>query len=437
MYGKSHHLTASARDSDSGLCDARAKKSGAVIARFLAAAKRFRTLALLAGVSTVGTACSDRLSEPPAAPRSSPAVTPSAPAPASETVANPPAQSSAAQSSAPLGSGESSATPSATPSAPEALERFEATHGSMGIKFTIIGYTNQESVARAAVEAAFARIDELNDILSDYDPASESMRLSHEREIGQWHEVSPALLAMLQISREFSQQTQGAFDVTVGPLTKLWRVSRRSRELPNDQAIEAARAAVGWEKLELQSEPEAAARLAVAGMQLDFGGIAQGYAAEQAARILAEHGINRCLIDASGDVVALDSPPDRESWEVAVAPIQPGAAGSVTINLVNHSVSTSGDAFQFVEIGGRRYSHLIDPRTGWPIEGRSSVTVLAADGTEADALASALSIMPAPEALEWTEAHEGVEVLIVRVVDEEVRVERSSGFNAWVARENE
>lgn len=312
------------------------------------------------------------------------------------------------------------------------LQRFEATHAAMGVKFTIIGYAAEEAVARQAVGAAFERIDELNDILSDYDPESESMRLCREENVATWQSVSPDLHAMLARGAEFSAATDGAFDVTVGPLTKLWRQSRRTGELPGEAELQERLERVGYGLIDLRDESHEV-RITRAGMGLDFGGIAQGFAADEAAKLLARHGINRCLIDASGDVLALDSPPDRDAWNIAIAPLEQGGEGSVTVSLKNHSISTSGDAFQFVEIGGRRFSHIIDPRTGWPVEGRSSVTVLSADATTADALASALSIMEPEAAMAWVEEHDGIEAYIVRIVDGEPRVLSSGGFARFIA----
>jgi len=326
-------------------------------------------------------------------------------------------------------------TPTAQEPAAAPLERFEASHRAMGVEFVIVGYASDETTARRAVTEAFARVDRLNDILSDYDPESEASRLAARFTADPAAapiDISPELAVMLREGIRWSRETDGAFDLTVGPLTRLWRPARRSGVRPDAAALAAARQSVGWEKIEIAAEVDRV-RLAAAGMGLDFGGIAQGYAADEMLTILRSHGIDRCLIDASGDVRLGNPPPDQPAWQVGVAPLDPSGAPGVRLAMTGGSVSTSGDAFQFVEIDGRRYSHLIDPRTGEPLEGRSSVTVIADDGVTADAVASALSVMGPDAGVAWAEAHDGIEVLFVTLVDDRPVVRKSRGFDRFIA----
>ena len=165
-------------------------------------------------------------------------------------------------------------------------------------------------------------------------------------------------------------------------------------------------------------------------MQLDLGGIAAGYACDEALQILRSHGLPRALIDASGDVLVGDPPPDREGWKVTVAGLSGGTddPGSRTILLCNAAITTSGDARQFVEIDGQRYSHIVDPQTGLGLTRRSSTTVIAPTGWQADSYATAVNILGSKEGVPWIETHPGCSVLIVEIRDGmEVRTQ-SPGF---------
>ena len=202
--------------------------------------------------------------------------------------------------------------------------------------------------------------------------------------------------------------TGGAFDPTVGPFVRLWRRARRSHELPDAERVAAAARSVGAEHVELKGRR---ARLLVEGMRLDLGAIAKGYALDEALLVLRELGIDRALLDGGGDVLVGAPPPHASGWKIAVRPLGPD--GPVwPMELDHQAVATSGDTSQFVVIGGERYSHLIDPRTGEALRGSRAATVIAPDGVTADALASAgcvmgeagvemVSLLPRTEACVW------------------------------------
>jgi len=272
------------------------------------------------------------------------------------------------------------------------LKRFEATELHMGSKFAIAVYAVGQQAADASFKAAFARVSELNRMMSDYDSASELSRLSASAPTKIPIEPSAELFLVLKHAQQLSAQTDGAFDVTVGPLTKLWRRARRQKRLPNSARLTDAKTAVGYEKLKLDPEGKQVELLAP-GMRLDLGGIAKGYAADEALRVIRSHGISRVLINAGGDVVLGDAPPNKNGWKIGIAALEPEAAPSRFLTLTNCSVATSGDTWQYVEIDGRRYSHILDPHTGLGLTTRSSVTIVAPTGMQADSLASAVSVL--------------------------------------------
>ena len=277
-------------------------------------------------------------------------------------------------------------------------KRWAETRPLMGVSWTITVAGIDEAPARTAIAAAFAEVSRLERVLSDHDPASELSRLTARAPMPEAVPVGDDLWNVLERAAAIRDSTAGAFDVSVGPLTTLWRRARRSARLPPPERLAAALAAVGPAAVELDPARRAV-RLPLAGSRLDAGGIGMGYAADRALEVLARHGATAAMIDASGDVVVSGPPPGTDGWRIAVDPLGRGggrAAGTVIV-LAHAAVTTSGDARQFVEIDGRRYSHVVDPRTGLGVPGPAAATVVARDGTTADALATAANVL-GPEA---------------------------------------
>lgn len=190
-----------------------------------------------------------------------------------------------------------------------------------------------------------------------------------------------------------SRRSDGAFDITVGPLVQVWRRARRQRELPTAEVVAEAKARVGWQKVVLDPRGRTA-KLLVPGMRLDFGSIAKGRALDEALRVLRAHGITRALVTGSGDMAIGDPPPDRTGWRIELAPLDaPGAPPTRFLSLRNCGFATSGDLFQHVELGGKRYSHIVDPRTGLAMTDHSLVTVIARDCVTANSLSTTTCVV--------------------------------------------
>lgn len=273
------------------------------------------------------------------------------------------------------------------------VQRYQYTQKHMGVEFGMVLYAPSAEAAELASQAAYARIAELDALLSDYDPASELSKLSQSSGSGTAFKVSPDTMVVLRHALEVSRKSDGAFDVTIGPCTRLWRKARRDGALPSPELLEEARNAVGWQHVKLD-EAGSTVTLEQPHMRLDLGALAPGYAADEAMRLLRKQGIRSALVDASGDVVLGDAPPGQKGWKVALAPLDPQRPKpSMTLYLSKCSISTSGDLFRFVEIGGKHYSHLIDPRTGLGVTDRRTTTVIAPTGITSDALASAVYVM--------------------------------------------
>ncbi|HRX82750.1 MAG TPA: FAD:protein FMN transferase, partial [Pirellulaceae bacterium] len=209
----------------------------------------------------------------------------------------------------------------------ESLSRFEATQPHMGTSFEIVLYAPDSELANKAFRAAFTRIAELNRVMSDYDAKSELSKLSNSAPTSVPVELSNDLFRVLAAADLLSRRTEGAFDVTVGPLTKLWRRARRREEFPDADLLQAARAATGYQNLRLDPVTKSA-ELLVPNMRLDLGGIAKGYAADEALRAMSEAGVTRAIVNAGGDVVASDAPPGEIGWRVGVASLEPNTPPS-------------------------------------------------------------------------------------------------------------
>jgi FAD:protein FMN transferase len=318
----------------------------------------------------------------------------------------------------------------------EKLTRFEFIEPHMGTRFQITLYAPDEAVAKKAAQAAFARIASLDASMSDYRPASELMRLCGKAG-GDPVVVSEDLFYVLQKADEVSRLSDGAFDVTVGPVVGLWRLARRTQRLPDAESLQKALGLVGYKNVKLDAKTRSVQLLKMK-MRLDLGGIAKGYAGDEAQKVLKMHGITRALVAAGGDITVSDPPPGKEGWTIAIYPIDPAdTKPAPQLLLRNAAVSTSGDLQQFVEIDGKRYSHIVDPRTGLGLVGRMSATVVAPTGIQADSLTKVLAILGPDRGTKILEGVEGVGSRLVRVNDKGVEVTTSKRFPRLVEPEKE
>jgi thiamine biosynthesis lipoprotein len=316
-----------------------------------------------------------------------------------------------------------------------ALKRFTFTEPHMGTTARIVLYAQDEAAAKKAAKAAFARIAELNKILSDYDAGSELMRLCKTAGSDPVP-VSADLFRVLQEAEKYAKLSDGAFDVSIGPVVRLWRKARKTGELPSAEAIKRALERVDYRKIRLD-ERGRTVRLLLAGMLIDLGGIAKGYAADAALAVLRQHGITRALVALGGDIAIGDAPPGAAGWRVGVAPLKSAdAPPRHYLILKNAGVSTAGDLHQAVEIGGKRYSHIIDPKTGMAQVGRRSATVIAANATVSDGLDTVVCLLGAERGLALIERLEGTAAIYVSETDNgEEREVASKRFAEFLDKE--
>lgn len=313
-----------------------------------------------------------------------------------------------------------------------ALNRYEYTQPQMGVPFRLVLYAETQGYADRAATDAFNRIRQLNDVLSDYEFDSELSRLSRSAGLGEAVPLSPDLLKVLTASQAMAQLSDGAFDITVGPAVSLWRKARRERRLPEAARLETARKAMGWQFLELDAARRTAL-LRQPGMRLDLGGIAKGYALDEALKTLASHGVRSALVSGGGDMVVSAPPPGKPGWRIELAPLDVTNAPPARFVLLHHvALATSGDLFQRLEIDGRRYSHIVDPRTGIGLTDHSLVSVIAPDGMTADALSTAVSVLGPQRGTELIESMPDTAATISRQANERIELKDTSRLRSFL-----
>lgn len=286
----------------------------------------------------------------------------------------------------------------------EQLTRFTLVEYHMGIDARLVVYASSQDVANRACEAAFKRIAELEQAMSDYRQTSELMQFCSKPR-GTRVKLSPDLFKVLERSQHISKQTGGRFDCTIGPLVQLWRKARKSKVLPTTEEILAAKRLVSYRFLHLDRRNQTA-WLDRDGMKLDLGGIAKGYASDEALRSLQKNGVKAALIEMGGDLVLGDAPPNTEGWSVQI----PNA--EKTVFLKSCAVSSSGDTEQFIEINGKRYSHVVDTRSGYGLSERVQATIIARDGFTTDPLSTALTLLNEKGRDKLNRAYPGTQVFI-------------------------
>ncbi|MDB5339487.1 MAG: rane-associated lipoprotein involved in thiamine biosynthesis [Planctomycetaceae bacterium] len=316
------------------------------------------------------------------------------------------------------------------------LTRYEFSQRLMGISFDISVYASDETVANEAAEAAYRRIRELNAIFSDYEPDSELNRLCKTAGTGRAIPVSRELWEIILASVALSEKSEGEFDITVGPLIRLWRKARRAKQLPDVEQIAAARSLVGYKLIKVDHQARTV-ELTKAGMQLDLGGIAVGYACDDVLKIFQQRKLTRVMIDGSGDILVGEPPPDQAGWIIGIAPATPDGPPSRQLSLKNAAVSTSGDVFQHIEINGVRYSHIVDPKTGLGITDRSTVVVVAKTCLAADAWSTTVSVLGPERGIKGLlESHPEAAALIIRTTAKQPLPEtvESPGLQKYLAK---
>lgn len=261
----------------------------------------------------------------------------------------------------------------------------------MGTRWHIALYSQQPQTANRAFERAFAVVAEIDLALSNYRADSELTKLCRSAPHEAFVPVSEHLWCVLKAADRMSKRTGGAFDVTVGPLTRRWRRAHARKELPSAEVLRREREKVGYQLIEFADHGRGV-RLKRARMQIDLGGIAKGYAVDAAMKAIESSGVTSALVNGGGDLAVSEAPPGERGWVVTLSSHPKEKPRE--IRLANAAVATSGDAWQFIELDGQRYSHIVDPRTGLGVTHRVTASVIAPTCMQADAWASTLCVVP-------------------------------------------
>jgi thiamine biosynthesis lipoprotein len=279
----------------------------------------------------------------------------------------------------------------------------------MGASFEIAAWAprDRESATEALLDDALEAVVELEKQISSWDSKSETSALN--RAAGRAPvAVGADLRALVDLAVSWGERTDGAFDVTVAPLLDLWNRAEAQGVPPAETELKRELGKVGFKKILAEGE---ALFLSQPGMRLGFGAIGKGFAADRAAEALLAAGVKNFIVGAGGDLIARGSR-GGAPWQVGIR--DPRGTGLLAVSSIsNRAIATSGDYEQFISIGGRRYSHILDPRSGKPVSGLTSVTVFSTRAADSDALATALFVMGSDEGIEFVEGLADVEALFV------------------------
>jgi thiamine biosynthesis lipoprotein len=278
-----------------------------------------------------------------------------------------------------------------------------------------------------ALQAAFDEIARLEAVLSDYREDSELSRMNREAGAAPFP-CSSDLFEFLLAAIGYSRETGGAFDVTAAPLVSLWDL-RGAGRIPSSAEIERARRQVGFSLLGLD-RTRSTVRFQAPGMRLDPGALGKGFALDAAARTLRSRGVRSAMLDFGGQILAIGAPPGAAAWEIDVAHPLDRSRPVTSLMVRDQSVATSGSSERGLIVEGRRLGHVVDPRTGAPIEALGSATVIAATGAEADALSTALLVMGPDAGLDWASARSGIEVLYLAAEGDRIVARSTPGLDS-------
>lgn len=290
----------------------------------------------------------------------------------------------------------------------------------MGSQFKITIEANDSTLASQAAHASFDRISELNDIMSDYRDGSEINKLSASSGTDTWVHVSPDLYSIIEQSVEISKSTNGYFDITVGPVVKEWRRALRRNYFPDKKTIRKKRKSVGYRHI-LFDKINQSIKLTHPDMKLDLGGIGKGYAADQAILVLKKLGYHSVIVDAGGDLTISNPPMGESGWKIEINSGTGQQDSVYTLDIANAGIATSGATYRFLEHKGKKYSHIVNPKTGIGLQYHIRTTIIGPDGTTADALSTAVSIAGIKKSKKIISKFPGVKVWLLETRNDKVK----------------
>ncbi|MDG1571251.1 FAD:protein FMN transferase [Robiginitalea sp. M366] len=281
----------------------------------------------------------------------------------------------------------------------------------MGSRFEITVVASDSLQAAAWTDQAIAEITRIEKLISSWDPNSQTSEINRQAGISPVR-VNEELFALIQRSLGISRLTDGAFDISYASMDRIWKFDGSMKAMPPADAVAASVARVGYQKIQLDPKTYSVF-LQEPGMKIGFGGIGKGYAADRAKALLMAAGAPAGIINASGDLTTWGIPPGGKPWQVAITNPMDKTHAYGVVPVENRAVVTSGDYEKYVTLDGKRYTHIIDPRTGYPSRGILSVTIFAPKAELADALATSVFVMGLEAGLDRIEQLPGIDGIIV------------------------
>jgi thiamine biosynthesis lipoprotein len=293
----------------------------------------------------------------------------------------------------------------------------------MGSPFNITVVAANEEIAQINIQEAIAEITRIEKMISSWDEESETFQINKNAGIKPV-KVSLELFKLIERCNKISDFTDGAFDISFASMDEVWKFDGSMKEIPSDEDIKKSVSKVGYEKIILNSENQTVF-LQDKGMKISFGAVGKGYAADRAKEFLASRQVVGGIIDAAGDLTTWGTDVTGKKWIIGV--VNPESTDKIVswLSVVESSVATSGSYEKFVSFKGRRYSHIIDPRTGYPTSGISQVSIFAKSAELCDALATAVFIMGKEDGLAMINQLGGIDVVLF---DSENKVHKSGGI---------
>lgn len=292
-----------------------------------------------------------------------------------------------------------------------AQQSYKRTLKMMGSRFDITVVAADSISANGYIDTAIGEIDRIEKLISSWDPKSQTSKINQNAGI-QPVTVDPELFDLIDRAIGLSRLTDGAFDISYASMDRIWKFDGSMTEMPTESALRKSVARVGYDNI-LLDKVNSTVFLKKNGMKIGFGGIGKGYAADKAKQLLKSKGVSSGIINASGDMNTWGVQPDGSEWKVAITnPLNKNKAFAL-LPLNNGAVVTSGNYEKFVEFGGKRYTHIIDPRTGYPSSGIISVTVFAPSAELADALATSVFVMGREVGLDRINQMPNIECIII------------------------
>lgn len=302
----------------------------------------------------------------------------------------------------------------------------------MGSAFVITALSTEVTEAYVAIDSAIAEIQRIESLISSWDPMSQTS-LINANAGNQPVKVSKELYDLVVRAKKISELTDGAFDISFSSITPVWHFDGRMTELPNENAIAASIKLINYKHIIL-NEKDTTVYLKKDGMRIGFGAMGKGYAANRAAALMQRMGINAGVVNAGGDIYCWGDEGNGEPWQILIAHPEDKAKIAAKLNITDMAVVTSGNYEKFIEVGGKRYSHIIDPLTGWPAQGLTSVTIICPDAELADALATSVFVLGVDDGMYFVEQLQGIECVLI---DDSGAVHTSSGIDQHLQTQKE